>query len=276
MEKLSFIIPIHQYDKSIEEYLSRLIKSIDLQKLGSGQILPKVFIVHDPKIKELSKLNSDKAKINLLPNTSGDTCYQAQVNFAVKNIETEFFSVLEFDDEIGDTYVSNVYKHINVMGNNTEGFMPMIIETDSENQALKFTNEPVWSQQFVGDKGEIGYLSEELLKEYSDFKLSGAVLNKQSFLSIGGYKTKIKLTFMYEFLLRAINNGFKLYTIPKIIYKHLIGREGSMFDDYLKNMPIDERKFWFETAQSECMFTKDRDVVYQPQTLSNPEKVEYK
>ena len=39
---------------------------------------------------------------------------------------------------------------------------------------------------------------------------------------------------MYEFLLRALNNGCNIYSIPKIGYKHLSTRENSMFDSYAK------------------------------------------
>ena len=106
----------------------------------------------------------------------------------------------------------------------------------------------------------MGYLNINALKQYTDFKLSGAVIKKSDFESLGGYKTNIKLTFMYEFLLRALNNASKIYTIPKMGYKHFATREGSLFDGYLKTMPVDERKFWFETATKESNFTNDRPI----------------
>lgn len=269
--RLTIVIPVHEFNKKVETYLNSVINSINKQVLGDKTPKPDVVIVHDPSITKKLKFDNT-VDARLLSNSSGDCSYQGQVNFASQNISTEYFSVVEYDDEIGTTYVKRVYNHINYMSD-VEVFLPMIIEVDSENQAVKFTNEPVWSQQFVGDNGEIGYLSDELLNEYSDFKLSGAVFKNESFKNIGLYKTHIKLTFMFEFLLRAIKNGFKIYTIPKIIYKHLVGREGSMFEDYSKNMSIEERKFWFETAKAEHLFTKDRDVVYQPQSLSNPKTV---
>jgi len=116
----------------------------------------------------------------------------------------------------------------------------MIVEVNNDNQAVKFANETVWAQQFVGENGEMGYLNINALKQYTDFKLSGAVIKKSDFESLGGYKVNIKLTFMYEFLLRALNNASKIYTIPKMGYKHLATREGSLFDGYVKTMPVDE------------------------------------
>ena len=65
---------------------------------------------------------------------------------------------------------------------------------------------------------------------------------------------------MYEFLLRALNNACKIFTMPKIGYKHLATREGSLFSFYLKNMPMDERKFWFDTAVKEANFINDRPI----------------
>ena len=79
-------------------------------------------------------------------------------------------------------------------------------------------------------------------------------------LLIGGLKSNIQLTFNYEFLLRALTNACKIFTIPKIGYKHLVTREGSLFDVYLKNMPVEERKFWFDVANRESNFPNDRII----------------
>jgi hypothetical protein len=136
----------------------------------------------------------------------------------------------------------------------------MIIETNEKNEGLKLTNETVWAQQFVGENGEMGFLNLNAIKQNTDFKISGAAIKKEEFLSLSGLKSNIKLTFTYEFLLRALNNACKIYTIPKIGYKHLATREGSLFDHYLKTMPIDERKFWFDTATKEANFISDRVV----------------
>jgi hypothetical protein len=65
---------------------------------------------------------------------------------------------------------------------------------------------------------------------------------------------------MYEFLLRALNNACKVYSIPKIGYKHLAERENSLFDTYLKTMLINERKFWFDTAVTEANIMTDRVI----------------
>jgi len=189
----------------------------------------------------------------------GNTDYQSQVNLAVKTITTEYFSVLEFDDEFSTTYLKNVSRHAESY-KDVDVFLTMMIEVNEKNEGIKLTNETVWAQQFVGENGEMGYLNMNALKQYTDFKLSGAVIKTSEFKNLGKYKVNIKLTFMYEFLLRALNNACKIFSIPKIGYKHLATREGSLFNVYQKSMPVEERKFWFETATKEANFVNDRII----------------
>jgi hypothetical protein len=136
----------------------------------------------------------------------------------------------------------------------------MMIEVNEKNEGIKITNETVWAQNFVGENGEMGYLNLNGLKQYTDFKLSGAIIKTSEFKNLGKYKVNIKLTFMYEFLLRALNNACKIFTIPKIGYKHLATREDSLFNTYQKTMPVSERKFWFETATKEANILNDRPI----------------
>ena len=74
-------------------------------------------------------------------------------------------------------------------------------------------------------------------------------------------KTKIELSFVYEFLLRVLNSGYKIFFIQKIGCKHVKDRDGSLFKNYMINMSVVDRKFWFETAKKEYFFNNDRDIV---------------
>jgi len=256
------IIPIHDFNDDINNFLIKSIESIIKQK--EIEYLPKLILIFpqniEDKVKNTVKEIKDLKNVDTtyIVNTQNSD-YQSQINFAIKSVETKFFSVLEFDDEYSPTYLKNVDKYITSY-TKVDIFMPMIIEVNEKNEGIKMTNETVWAQQFVGENGEMGYLNINGLKQYTDFKLSGAAINKSKFIELGMYKTKIKLTFMYEFLLRALNNGVKIMTIPKICYKHLIERKDSLFSHYHNSMAIKERKFWFETANKESNFTKDRDI----------------
>jgi hypothetical protein len=261
---ITAIIPLHEYNDKISSLLDKAIESVLKQEKVDK--LPQIIVVYASAIEEgviglqqgLLRKYQNALDILFIKN-EGKTDYQSQVNLAVDSITTDYFSVLEFDDEYGTTFFRNAQKYLESYPE-IDVFMTMMIEVNELNQGIKLTNETVWAQQFVGENGEMGYLNANALKQYTDFKLSGAVIKKSEFINVGRYKSNIKLTFMYEFLLRALNNACKVYSIPKIGYKHLATREGSLFDGYLKNMPVDERKFWFDTASKEANFITDREI----------------
>lgn len=263
---ISVIIPIHKYSDELSSYMKKavesVIKQVDVE-------LPQMVIVYPPEIEaniiglkeSIIREHQDKiGDVNFtLVKNEGKTDYQSQVNLAVESVSVDYFSVLEFDDEYSDTYFRNAVKFVEGYPD-IDIFLSMMVEVNGENQAIKLTNETVWAQQFVGENGEMGYLNLNAIKQYTDFKLSGGVINKSEFQSLGGYKSNIKLTFMYEFLLRALNNASKVYCMQKIGYKHLATREDSMFANYDKEISVPERKFWFETATKESNFMNDRPI----------------
>jgi hypothetical protein len=259
----SIIIPIHEYNDEISQLLDNAIQSVNKQ--DKIEELPKIYLVCAKSIKDnienflkTPSKTEKSAEIELIIN-DGETDFQSQINLGVSKVKTKYFSILEFDDEYSTTYFYNVEKYIKTYPD-IDIFLSMIVEVNEKNQAMKITNEIVWAQQFVGENGEMGYLNLNAIKQNTDFKISGAVINKEEFENLGGLKKNIKLTFNYEFLLRALNNACKIYTIPKIGYKHLITRKDSLFDVYSKTMSMEERKFWFETANKEANFTNDRII----------------
>jgi hypothetical protein len=259
MNNITVIIPIHEFDDVISTYLDKAIETIEKQEKTDK--MPELIVVSGADCGDvvLEYLRSKENLIYRYIRNEGKTDYQSQVNLAVESVLTDYFTVLEFDDELGSTYFRNAEEYIKAYPE-IDIFLSIMIEVNQNNEAIKLTNETVWAQQFVGENGEMGYLNANALKQYTDFKLSGAVIKKSEFINIGKYKTNIKLTFMYELLLRALNNACKIFTIPRIGYKHLAVRENSLFDDYQKNMPMDERKFWFDTAIKEANFINDRAI----------------
>jgi len=256
---ITVIIPVHEYNEKIQSLLDKAIESVVKQE--NIEVLPQIVVVAPQEA--LNELVSH-ISVEQHPNVSfvlneGNTDYQSQVNLAVESVTTDYFSVLEFDDEYSNTFFKNSSQYIQSYPE-IDVFLTMMIEVNEYNQGIKLTNETVWAQQFVGENGEMGYLNSNALKQYTDFKLSGAVIKKSEFINLGKYKSNIKLAFMYEFLLRALNNASKIFSMPKIGYKHLASRENSLFDTYLKTMTVSERKFWFETASKESNFINDRPI----------------
>ena len=95
-------------------------------------------------------------------------------------------------------------------------------------------------------------------------------IKKSALEQYGKFKPSFKLTFVYEFMLRMTHNSVKIMTIPKIGYKHVNLREGSIFWNYKNGSEVmvpDEIKFWIESAKKEYFFTVDRQIKYEPQTV---------
>jgi hypothetical protein len=59
-------------------------------------------------------------------------------------------------------------------------------------------------------------------------------------------------------------------TIPKIGYKHINLREGSIFWNYKNGenpLTQEEVKFWIDSAKKEYFFFDDRTIKYDPQMV---------
>ena len=110
-------------------------------------------------------------------------------------------------------------------------------------------------------------LDNPTLLRYQNYQLSGALINTENFLDIGGLKPSMKLTFTYEFFLRATYNDLEIMTVPKIGYRHMNMREWSLFWNYKNHpkdrLPAEEAKFWVDLAKKEYFFTEDREIKFE-------------
>ncbi len=262
MTKISIIIPLHEFNDGVKNYLTKALNSINAQ-IGVEQ-LPKVVVVYNHSaeqngiieyIKEFT--DTTGLLISSLKN-DGKTDFCGQVNFAVNQITSDYFSILEYDDEYSTIYFKNVEKNIDLLPE-VGMFLPFTVEVDDKTSTLvQIVNQTIWSKGYVGENGVLGYLNIKSLNEFSFYTIGGSVIKKSEFDASGGLKTNIKLAFTYEFILRFLENGNKIYTIPKFGYRHTINRQGSLFFNYGAIMSMEERKFWFETAKKECHFFNDR------------------
>jgi hypothetical protein len=260
MSKVTVVLPIHEFGEDIKKYLEAAINSV-LKQVGSK---PQLLVVYTHRAEEggiLSFLDGGlfTEQVKYIKN-DGKTDFCSQVNFGVKNIETDYFSILEFDDEYSITYFRNVDKHINIL-TDVGMFLPITIDVDDKtNQPLQLVNQNIWSNGYVGENGTLGYLNSRSLNEFSFYTLGGSVIKKSDFLAVGGLKSNIILAFTFEFFQRFIDAGNKIYTVAKFGYKHIINRDGSLFMGLGSTLTNDERRFWFETAKRESHFFSDREI----------------
>jgi glycosyltransferase involved in cell wall biosynthesis len=263
---ISIIIPIHHVSGNFETYFERAIKSIQNQVTQPTEV---IIVQADNKevnswMTKWEKSQPKDLNIKLIKNT-GKTDFCSQINLGVENSSTDWFSILEYDDEYSRNWVKNVHHYMDHYGS-VDIFFPLVIDVNPENNFLGFTNEALWAMKF---SEKLGFLDNNTLLNYQNFQISGTVYKKESFEDVGKFKPNFKLTFGYEFLLRATYNDLEIMTIPKIGYKHTNMREDSLFWNY-KNKPTEklsgeEGGFWIEAAKKEYFFTYDRDIKYEVQ-----------
>jgi glycosyltransferase involved in cell wall biosynthesis len=262
---VSVILPIESARHlSFDEYFDRSVKSVLMQTRPVNELV----IVHSNEDLLLSKLESydySGLTVNLVKN-EGDFDFCSQVNLGVKNAKSKWVSILEFDDEYSSIWFKNVDEHIKSYPE-VESFLPLVVDTDDKGVFVGFTNEATFA---VSINTEMGYLTNDTLLNYQNFQSSGMVIKKSTFENNGGFKPSIKLTFVYEYLLRLTYNSVKIMTIPRIGYKHMNLRQGSIFWNYKNGEEIltdDEVSFWIESAKKEHFFVTDRNIKYEPQEV---------
>lgn len=249
---ITVIIPIllDAYTHPLDQMLDNAVKSVRTaaENYKDGNV--KVLIVRpsDNKTDDLYFKDIDYKYIY----NKGNTDYCSQVNLGVSNVDTEYFSILEFDDSYSPKWFKMFSDYFNTH-EDTSIFLPINVVNDLKNNIHSFNNEITWSASFSSVIGELDY---ECLQDYAAFNLTGGIFKTSDWL---GYKPSIKLSFNYEYLLRATSNKQKVYVVPKEGYHHTLYRQGSLLDKYDKEISNEEAEQWFALAKSEYIYPKDRN-----------------
>lgn len=255
---ISVVVPVHIWNADVAEMLMGALNSIP-NNIDINVIISTVEGCTVELGEELkSKFNDLK-----IVQDSKDSCFQALVNQGVENVTTEWFSILEYDDEYAPKWFDNFIKY-QEYNQKYNFFLPLNDLYNVEGGQDTFVgngNEAVWASSF---SSEIGVIDEKSLDDYFDFYLDGAIIKTETWKELGGLKASIKLTFWYEFMLRAGHKGEKFYVVPKVGYAHVLGREGSLMMKYRSEIDEKESDFWFRTAKKEAHFKEDRPQTYVP------------
>ena len=264
-EKLdvSVILPINSSkQRDFDILFDRAVKSLQIQLTDINELV----IVHTDEDGLKSKLEGydySGITVNFIEN-KGDFDFSSQVNLGVKNAKSKWVSILEFDDEYSSIWFKNVNRFVKAYPE-VDAFLPLVVDTDEKGMFVGFTNEATFAASL---NSEIGYLTNDVLMAYQNFQSSGMVIKKETYLESGGFKSSMRLTFVYEFLLRLTYNSVNIMTIPRIGYKHMNLREGSIFWNYKNgNEKISDKEvsFWIESAKKEHFFTSDRNIKFEPE-----------
>jgi glycosyltransferase involved in cell wall biosynthesis len=262
---VSIVLPIESSKhKNFTSLLDTCVKSI----INQSTPVEELVIVHtgEENLKTLlNEYDYSGLTVNIIEN-NGDSDFASQVNLGVKNSKSEWVSICEFDDEYASIWFKNVKKYYESYPK-FDGFLPLVVDIDEKGVFAGFTNEATFAANM---NSEIGILTNELLLNYQNFQTSGMVIKKSVYEEFGGFKSSIKLTFVYEFLLRLSYHSVKIMTIPRIGYKHMNMREGSIFWNYKygeNKITENEATFWIESAKKEHFFVNDRNIKYEPQNV---------
>mgnify|MGYP000636747600 FL=1 len=262
---LSVILPIKSSKtKDFEDYFEKAITSLKNQKIEFEELV----IVHTNEESLVTILNNydfGNLTVTKLPWDKTPN-YAEQVNYGIKKAKGTWISLFEFDDEYASIWFKNVETYIGAYPE-IQMFLPVVVETDEKGVFAGFTNEATFAANFTQ---EMGFLTNETLQNYQNFQTAGCVIKKSVIEDFGGFKPSIKLTFVYEFLLRLTYNSVSIMTIPRLGYKHTNMREGSIFWNYKfgeEKMLEDEVKFWVQTAKKEYFFVDDRNIKYQSENV---------
>ena len=256
MKDITIIIPLHKFDDKIKDLLDGALESIkkNQETYTFGKLKP--LIVAPPAVDKL--ITESDILVNfpetMISSNNGDTDFCSQVNYGADCVNTDYFSILEFDDIYTDKWFKMAHDYY-YSNESVSLFLPFNILTDVNHQQYQYVNEIAWTSSF---SNEIGYLDYDCLQDYSSFNLTGGIFNTEDFKKIGGFKPSIKIAFNYELLLRLTKKELKVFVVPKEGYIHLIGREDSLTDEYNKNIPREDIRKWFDLAKIECAFTEDR------------------
>ncbi len=263
MNNISIILPIHELNETTKQLFNNALQSVKDQVSR-----PDALIIVTPKGSEASsylktfEYGEYKDSVIIAEN-DGETDFASQINYGVSVCKTEWFSILEYDDEMAKIWLKNVVEYRDAHPN-VGIFMPIIVDVDSSNSFIGFTNEAVWANSF-SDK--LGFLDNNALLNYQNFNTDGMVIKKSVYDEFGGLKPSIKLTFIYEFLLRMTFKDVTIMTIPRFGYKHINQREGSLFSTYKQSLDPVEAKWWLSIAKKEYYFPKDRKITYNATTV---------
>lgn len=258
MKNITILLPIHQFGPEEEVMLTNALISMDNFYNDT-----KLTIICPTSVKKkLENFNfGQKLEVKILENKNS-TEFTSQINLGINNCDTEWFSILEIDDEYTKIWLKSMNEYIKEY-TDVDVFLPVVKDINKNGEFLSYTNETSWAYGFTTKQG---FLDNEVLLEFQNYQISGGLYKTEVIKKYGNFKENIKLTFGYELFLRLTHNGVNIMTVPKIGYQHVNFRENSLFWLYKNDdkwyLSENEVKFWLETAKQEYFYKNKRDITY--------------
>jgi hypothetical protein len=256
MKNITIILPVHKWDEENIYMFNNAFESVE--QFYNDVIL---LIVGPNDVLSNIKIEETNLEYHFIEN-SGNTDFCSQINLGIESCKTEWFSILEVDDEYTKNWLPSMS---NYMSENPDVsvFLSLVKDVNVDGKFLSFTNESPWAYGFTDKQG---FLDNQALLEYQNFQISGGLYKTSTINEYGKLKENIKLTFGYEFLLRLTHNNVLVMTVPRVGYQHVNFRENSLFWSYKNSeenkLSENEVKFWLDIAKKEFFFKNVRDINY--------------
>ena len=264
MKPITVIVPLHVYmEDLLKEALSSLITAFKEDTVIVTFVGPKGICENAQNL--FKTLTTKEYSINIVENDNLD--FATQINKAVFDCSTQYFTILEFDDTFRP-YYNTVMQEFIEKNQVTSVILPITELYDEKDEFVGFCNEIVWDAAFANineetEEDNLGVIDSEILEAFMDFHCTGGLFKTEDFITVGGLKTSMKVAMWYEFLLRIANVGKGIYVVPKACYSHLIGRNNSFNDIMHKTITPEEGRFLINYAKEDYINTEDSNKKYE-------------
>lgn len=253
---ISVILPVHNLNEDNKPLFKTAVDSVLKQDKKPQELILVANSEEDNSILESFVLGNEiKYKVIYVDGPS----IEKKINAGIKESSGEYISILEMDDEYSKIWFSSVEKYVQHFPL-IDCFLPMVINFDTKTNSLAgLVNE----LPLAKDATDIRNLLDiNVLLNYPNFLISGAVMAKSIFEDNGYFKENIKVTSFYEFLLRQIESDVKFMTIPRFGYKHSVNRDDSFTTITQNTLSKNELNFWHDIAKREYHHSEDRVIEY--------------
>ena len=93
MNKITTIVPVHKFDDEVKTLLETAVKSfVETSKNNPSDLM---FVGPNEVLEQVKAMNLGEATYV----ENENTWFSAQINAAVKKVKTDYFAILEYDDE---------------------------------------------------------------------------------------------------------------------------------------------------------------------------------
>ena len=165
MKKISVILPVHKWDDDYRIMFDNAFKSVE--RFYNDV---KLLIVAPKNVLSNIKIEQTNLECVIIEN-KGKTDFCSQINLGIDNCETEWFSILEIDDEYNKNWV-NLFNEYSNENPDVDVFLSLVKDINVEGNFLSYTNESTWAYGFTDKQG---LLDNTALLEYQNFQISGGI-----------------------------------------------------------------------------------------------------